>query len=212
MAEIRTFIAVPTLVARSGLRSMLDPDGIHAAVVGESEGFPEDEALDGVEVVIVAGDEILGDSLPDGHGHLSFVILTDDGERALSWLHTLSPFGWGLLPPDASPEEVWAAILAASRGMAILPRGYADDLLEAVEAEETAGGAGGVSPPEPLTTRETEVLGLIAEGLPNKTIARELYISEHTVKFHLTSIFAKLGVSSRAGAVSRGYQFGLISL
>ncbi|MBA2690935.1 MAG: helix-turn-helix transcriptional regulator [Rubrobacter sp.] len=75
-----------------------------------------------------------------------------------------------------------------------------------------AEGLGGEAPPEPLTAREREVLALLAEGLSNRKIARELYISEHTVKFHLSSIFAKLDVSSRAGAVSRGAHFGLVSL
>src|SRR5215217_5697573 len=65
---------------------------------------------------------------------------------------------------------------------------------------------------EPLTAREGEVLGLLGRGLSNKMIARELHISEHTVKFHISSIFSKLGVSNRAEAVSQGARYGLISL
>ncbi|HKH76039.1 MAG TPA: LuxR C-terminal-related transcriptional regulator, partial [Rubrobacteraceae bacterium] len=62
------------------------------------------------------------------------------------------------------------------------------------------------------TSRESEVLALLALGLPNKTIAHRLAISEHTVKFHVSSIYAKLGVTNRAEAVSQGARRGLISL
>ena len=69
-----------------------------------------------------------------------------------------------------------------------------------------------VLPDEALTAREREVLELLSRGLPNKLIARRLQISEHTVKFHVSSIYAKLGASSRTDAVSRGVRRGLITL
>lgn len=207
MAGIRTYIVAPTPVARAGLGSTLAPDGLPLTVVGEGASFPGDASLRGAEVVLAAGDEILGEPPPDGHPSLAFVLLTDDGERAVSWLRSASPFGWGVLPPDATPDEVGAAALAAANGLAVLPREFAEEMIEAGET-----GIEPEAPPEPLTAREREVLGLLAEGISNKTIARELYISEHTVKFHLSSIFAKLDVSSRAGAVSRGAHFGLVSL
>jgi DNA-binding NarL/FixJ family response regulator len=65
---------------------------------------------------------------------------------------------------------------------------------------------------EPLTARELEVIQLMAQGLANKQIALALSISEHTVKFHLSSLYAKLGISSRTEAVKRGIELGLISL
>jgi DNA-binding CsgD family transcriptional regulator len=67
-------------------------------------------------------------------------------------------------------------------------------------------------PAQPLTPREIEVLGMLAEGLGNKTIARRLGISEHTVKFHVGSILAKLDASSRTEAVTLGARRGLIML
>ena len=66
--------------------------------------------------------------------------------------------------------------------------------------------------PESLTARETEVLQLIAQGLANKQVALKLNISEHTVKFHLSSLYAKLNVSSRTEAIRIGLSLGLISL
>ena len=65
---------------------------------------------------------------------------------------------------------------------------------------------------EALTGREQEVLSLLAGGLPNREIASALSISEHTVKFHLASIFGKLGVSTRTEAVQRGVRLGVIDL
>ena len=65
---------------------------------------------------------------------------------------------------------------------------------------------------EPLTTRENQVLELLAEGLPNKTIAARLGISDQTAKFHVASILAKLGATNRTDAVRRAVQRGLITL
>jgi DNA-binding NarL/FixJ family response regulator len=71
-------------------------------------------------------------------------------------------------------------------------------------------GADLISPGEPLTSREIEILGLLAEGMANKDIAAQLHISEHTVKFHVSSILAKLGAGNRSEAVARGIREGLI--
>lgn len=65
---------------------------------------------------------------------------------------------------------------------------------------------------EALTARELGVLALVADGLPNREIANALAISEHTVKFHLASIFGKLGVSTRTEAVQRGLRLGVIEI
>ena len=65
---------------------------------------------------------------------------------------------------------------------------------------------------ESLTTREHDVLALVADGLSNREIARALAISEHTVKFHLASVFGKLGVSTRTEAVQRGVRLGVIEI
>lgn len=67
-------------------------------------------------------------------------------------------------------------------------------------------------PVEALTTREHDVLALLADGLSNRDIAARLDISEHTVKFHLASIFGKLGASTRTEAVQRGLRLGVIDI
>jgi DNA-binding CsgD family transcriptional regulator len=65
---------------------------------------------------------------------------------------------------------------------------------------------------EALTVRERDVLALVADGLPNREIAGALGISEHTVKFHLASIFGKFAVSTRTEAVQRGLRLGVIEI
>jgi DNA-binding NarL/FixJ family response regulator len=65
---------------------------------------------------------------------------------------------------------------------------------------------------EPLTTREHEVLEQMAAGLSNRQIALALGISEHTVKFHVSAVLGKLGVSSRSAAIRHGLRQGLVTL
>jgi len=86
------------------------------------------------------------------------------------------------------------------------------DLAEAVVSlpRRSAEHEGGLI--EGLTSREHDVLALVADGLPNREIAHALSISEHTVKFHLASIFGKLGVSTRTEAVQRGVRLGVIEI
>jgi len=108
------------------------------------------------------------------------------------------------VPPDAPPGELGAAVAAVAQGLVVLPKAMAEGALAGVSAAEELS--------EPPTAREGEVLGLLARGLSNKQIARELHISEHTVKFHISALYAKLGVGNRAEAVSQGARHGLISL
>jgi two-component system, NarL family, nitrate/nitrite response regulator NarL len=111
-----------------------------------------------------------------------------------------SPFA-GVLAPDATAEQLDAALRAVFAGLlvrsAVLPasRGFAP-------AEDMPL----------LTPREREILGLIAEGLSNKAMARRLGISVHTVKFHLEALFTKLEATSRAEAVTKGLRGGVIEL
>ena len=96
-----------------------------------------------------------------------------------------------------------AAIEAAAAGFVVLQPSDLDGLLVNPQPASLA---------EPLTPREVEVLGMLAEGQSNKAIAHRLGISEHTVKFHVTSIMGKLDAGSRTEAVTRGIRQGLIML
>jgi DNA-binding NarL/FixJ family response regulator len=208
----RVFVAAPTPMMRMGLRGMLaEADGVE--VVGDAPSLSEyaSEVAE-ADVLVVADDELLGEvrfATPE-EGTLAVLILSDDEEaRAVATLRALPLRGWGLLSPTAAAEELHAAISAVSQGLVVLPL----ELSERMFSSYTPFGALEPEPmDEPLTPRESEVLELLGQGLSNKMIARQLHISEHTVKFHVSSVYAKLGASSRADAVSRGARRGLITL
>jgi len=105
----------------------------------------------------------------------------------------------GFLQSNASSEQIVQAIKSVASGLMVFDRALApqspdDELLEQ------------------LTSRENEVLRLLADGLGNKEIAVKLSISEHTIKFHIHSILGKLGAASRTEAVTRGLRRGIIEL
>jgi len=114
-----------------------------------------------------------------------------------------------ILPRRSSTDEILAAVVAAAVGLVVLHSDLIEDLLP---LKESPGSVLPTLPIQALTSREIEVLGMLALGLGNKTIASRLGISEHTVKFHVSSIFTKLNASSRTEAVTLGARLGLILL
>jgi DNA-binding NarL/FixJ family response regulator len=209
MMTTRVFVVAPTPVTRAGLRSMLaNAEGTDVRVVGEaaSPAAPDPSALSEADVILLAGEELLEEAaIAVAEDGTQALVLISEDDHAVSRLHALPLRGWGLVPPDAPPEELAAATTAAAQGLIVLPKPMTERLLQepAASVEELS---------EPLTAREREVLDLLGRGLSNRLIARELHISEHTVKFHISSLYAKLGVNNRAEAVSRGARYGLISL
>jgi len=115
----------------------------------------------------------------------------------------------GVLPTWVSAREIEAAIEAAAAGLLVLHPNVAEHLATTSGAPSRASSA---APGQQLSPREGEILNLLAAGLGNKEIAWRLKISDHTVKFHVTSIFNKLNASSRAEAVAIGVRRGLIIL
>ena len=111
----------------------------------------------------------------------------------------------------ATIAELQAAVMAVAQGFVVLPVAYSEQFSEQ-RSVPVIGALNLSTPDEALTNREREVLELVSQGLSNKLIARRLQISEHTVKFHISSISTKLGASSRTDAVSRGVRRGLITL
>jgi DNA-binding NarL/FixJ family response regulator len=117
---------------------------------------------------------------------------------------------WGYIPRDATGEEIITAVHAVAGGLiAVGPMLAAATIGQNPTRLHAEGGAG---EGDDLTPREKEVLQFIALGLPNKTIAGRLGISEHTVKFHVASLLSKLGASSRTEAVLLGARRGLVVL
>jgi DNA-binding NarL/FixJ family response regulator len=204
----RLYVVARTPMIRAGLRQMLT--GGDTEVVGEATSLTDIEgALDGVDVLVVGDTELLEYAARSvvGDGALGIVVLSEDS-RPVEVLDSLPLRGWGIIPPDAPASELLAAVEAVAQGMVALSLPVARRLL----AHPSSVQALGAEPlDEPLTARELEVLSLLSQGLPNKLIARDLGISEHTVKFHISSIYTKLGASSRTDAVNKGARHGLIS-
>src|SRR5687767_1277446 len=203
----QVYLAAPTPMMRAGLRAMLETGGIK--VIGESSSISEMQGLPGVDVLIVGDDQMLGDVLETliVDGETALLVLSDTGEAA-SLLRTLPLRGWGIIPPDAPAPELQSAVLSIEQGLVVLSIPVAERLFSSPAAVNALDR----SPlDEPLTARESEVLDLLSQGLSNKLIARKLNISEHTVKFHVSSIYTKLGAASRTDAVNKGARHGLIS-
>lgn len=112
-----------------------------------------------------------------------------------------------ILPGDASPTEIAACIEAVAAGLIVL---HPSALPAAATKAASAHRARGESRTVPLTPRELEVLGMMAEGMGNRAIAQHLGISSHTVKFHIAAVLDKLNVRGRTEAVTAGMRLGLL--
>lgn len=190
---IRVLLNVPSPALRAGLRALLSLDKTIKVV---NDSLDDDSEAD---VVITSASHVsLTNTGVDSTSSAATLFLSDDQPNARTLTRSLRV--WGVLPTEASAEELTAAVHALSQGLIV---GTSTLLFES-ESEPLSHG--------PLTDRESEVLGLLAKGLANKQIAVTLGISEHTVKFHVSSIYAKLNVTNRTEAVREGLRGGWIAL
>lgn len=208
----RVLVIASSLAARVGLETILREDP-RFAVVGE--GSRAGDAAQLVrrfhpDVLVMESAEpsaaLKLQAAVQGMGAPAVVLMT--GTLGRSELRRVLQSGVrAVLSRDVAPAELVAAIESVSNGLAVITTEDLETLLptssEVPVGDELAVG-------EPLTSRETEVLSMLAEGAGNKEIAARMKISEHTVKFHVSSILAKLGAATRTEAVSRGYREGLI--
>ncbi len=198
---IRVLLVAPSPALRAGLRSLLSSDG-EIRVIGERTRWGGGELVDGQEeadVVITTSASLVSLPIDDGPFALGPVLFLRDEPLNLRWATQLSTV-WGVLPLESSASELSAAVRALSEGLVV----GAPQLLLGEEGASAEQG--------PLTERERQVLEWLAKGLANKQIAVQLGISEHTVKFHISSIYAKLNASNRTQAVREGLRNGWILL
>lgn len=213
----RVLVIAPSAVVRAGLAALVGASPA-LEVVAQSAGvatLAQSMEATRPDVVLLAmeshDDDVIAAllALTAGPSGIGVVVLADVPGAA--WAAEMLRAGArALLPRDASGEAIVAAVAAAAAGLVVLHPDAAYSLLPLVPQ---APARGFPSPADQaLTPREIEVLGMLAEGLGNKTVARRLGISEHTVKFHVGSILTKLNASSRTEAVTLGARRGLIML
>lgn len=200
-APLRVVVRAAYPAVRAGIAALLRDAGCD--VIEEPEGglATLGPALPDVLVVDLAGDArpALAGELD---GMVPVVYLAEPGRAAA--LADGGAQGW--LPRDVHGDALAAAVRAVAAGMVVLdpaftPRGAR--VLDSIEHPDTNTH---------LTTREHEVLALLAAGMTNKAIARSLAISEHTVKFHVSAVLAKLDARSRTEAVTAAARRGLLNL
>jgi DNA-binding NarL/FixJ family response regulator len=206
---IRIAVAATSAVRRAGLESIIRSHAeFHLAgsfgAVASLVSFARSTELD----VIVIDTDSVRDLLLEPTSDAAIVLLTEVTE-ARSISHLLRSGVRAILSRESDPDDVLSAIYASYDGLVLLSTPTAESLaalfgdqpLE-VEAELS----------EEITSRETDELRMLAQGLVNKDIAARLGISEHTVKFHISSILDKLGASTRTEAVTLGIRRGLIPI
>ncbi len=217
--DLRVLVIAGSPLARAGLAALLsDQPGLNIVgqVAGEGD-LPDAIAIYHPDIVVWDMDwEPLQhlDRLADARdARLPVVALLADLSSAIEAAPTLLGAGArGLLLQHASSGDLTAAVNAVARGIMALDGEIADAVFADSARIDPSHPGGSAAPVDALTARELEVINLIAEGLPNKTIAARLHISEHTVKFHVNAILTKLGAQSRTEAVVRATRLGLITL
>jgi DNA-binding NarL/FixJ family response regulator len=192
---IHVLLSVSSPALRAGLQALLSSDKAIRVMNDSLE-----EAAEADVVIASAPAVTLADGELESPSAAATLFLSDNPLNVRELRRSFRV--WGVLPADASGEELIAAVHALSQGLIV---GTFTLLFESEsESEPLSHG--------PLTDRESEVLGLLSKGLANKQIAMALGISEHTVKFHVSSIYTKLNVTNRTEAVREGLRGGWIAL
>jgi len=206
---IRIAVATASAVRRAGLESIVRGHAdFHLAgsfgAVASLVSFARSAELD----VMVIDSDSIRDLLLQPAPDAAIVLLTEVSDaRSISLL--LRSGVRAILSRESAPDDVLSAIYAAYDGLVLLSAPAAESLA-AIYGDQPLDDKAEFS--EEITSRETEVLRMLAQGLANKDIAAGLGISEHTVKFHISSILEKLGASTRTEAVTLGIRRGLIPI
>ena len=212
MIDLRLLIVAADPLARAGLSTLLSdqPGTLVIGQTGSSETLPDE--LDTYRPDIIIWDlgwepeehlglmgEVIGE---EDEGETAVIALLPDEEQSSAvWATGVK----AILLRETSADQLLAAISAVGQGLTVMTAELSRSLFTTPPSPE-------IEPEEALTSREQEVLQLVAEGLTNRAIAQELSISEHTVKFHINTIMGKLNAPSRTAAVVRATRLGLILL
>jgi DNA-binding NarL/FixJ family response regulator len=208
---IRVVIADDHPAFRAGLRLLLQdsgldvvaeaPDGLAAVDAVVATG--PDVALLDLQMPGLTGVEVTRRLQEVAPGTRVLVLTMIEADETV--LAAIRAGAWGYLLKGAGQEEIERAVRSVAGGQVVYGTGVAERVLTFF----SAGAGTPVGPFPQLSEREREVLRLVAEGRANAEIARRLFLSEKTVRNHVSSIFAKLDVTDRAQAVARARDAGL---
>lgn len=211
---IRIAIIAPAIAVRAGLRALLSDDP-QINVIAEAANLAEmAEAHREVDVIVWAPASSLDRAAMLSEfsklkiGETAALLLVFHDPSVMESLIRLPLRAWGLLDPESTQAELIASIQALHEGLSVTNPVW---LKQAFTSPTTSKDAND-NLVESLTGREIEILQLLALGLTNKQIAVRLKISAHTVKFHVSTIFSKLGTTNRVETVNLGLKKGLIVL
>jgi two-component system, NarL family, response regulator YdfI len=215
--KIRVAIVASGAIVRSGLVAMLaaQPEIVVVGSAGElaelvrevDRWLPDVVLLDSGNLVLAAAWEELT-AMQDLQARSIPILIIDDFDRVDLPLATRAGVR-GILATTSTEAEIVAALSAVALGLIV----FAAEAIDLFDRDRAFGTRSiGDNPEFSLTPREVEVLIGLGSGLGNKAIAQALQISDHTVKFHISSIFQKLGVSTRTEAVAIGIRSGVILL
>jgi two-component system nitrate/nitrite response regulator NarL len=196
------FVVSPIRVHRESLTMALTAESVNvvgtAATVAEALPRLRDLAAEVAVVDAPTPEDVHLSSPPSAEPDVRLLAVGVQEDKAVDWLEAGVS---GYVPPEASLEELAAAMASVARGEIVTSPVVTGHLLRRVR--RLAAAAPEATEEGRLTRREAEVLALIANGLSNKLIARQLAIQEQTVKNHVHSILVKLGVHRRAEAAAR---------
>lgn len=199
-------------VIRMGLSAMLD-DNPKLTVV--KSGSDIDSLTD--EIIELRPDIVLLDwnsrdfeSISQSQQFISATIILVNELEDIDFGAILNAGVKGILPQTSTESEIIAAVKAVASGLVVLHPEIIDNLQ--LQKSTNSQQQTDINSIQTLTPREIEILQMLTPGLSNKAIAKQLNISDHTVKFHVSSIFQKLHVSTRTEAVAVGVRLGLIML
>ncbi len=231
---IAVFIVAASPIARTGLEALLQRDErfIIADSAADVSAAPFDFSAERVSVDVILANierekdfndllDVLGDAPDEIDFPAVAVLLPAELQSSEYFLKALRNGVRGALPHHASGNEIAAVVQAAANGLISFAPEFAEGFLSSSAAEENALSGAAIGNREPsfevemvenLTPRETKILEMLSDGASNKSIAYQLNISDHTVKFHVASIFGKLGVNTRTEAVTIALKRGLILL
>jgi len=206
---IKIAVVATSAVRRAGLESIVRShvEFQLAGSFGAMTGLASFARSNDLDVIVIDSDSIR-DLLLEPISDAAIVLLMEVSHaRSISRL--LRSGVRAILSRESDPDDILSAIYAAYEGLVLLSTAPAQSLAgvygdQPLEIEDEFS--------EEITSRETDVLRMLAEGLVNKDIAARLGISEHTVKFHISSILDKLGASTRTEAVTLGIRRGLIPI